>query len=47
MALSAGTFLYISCGEIIIEEFAIAKNKFVKFLFYLGGIGLVVGVMQI
>lgn len=38
LAISAGTFIYISCAEIIIEEFAISKNKFTKFLFYLLGI---------
>jgi zinc transporter ZupT len=37
-ALSAGTFLYISCGEIIVKEFAIAKDKRLKFLFYFLGI---------
>lgn len=37
-ALSAGTFLYISCAEIIIEEFAIADKKFWKFLMYSFGI---------
>lgn len=37
-AVSAGTFLYISCGEIIVEEFAIAKNKFIKFFAYCLGI---------
>ena len=37
-AMSAGTFIYISCAEIIIEEFAISKHKFPKFVFYLLGI---------
>jgi len=37
-ALSAGTFIYISCAEIIIEEFAIAEKKFWKFLMYCFGI---------
>lgn len=40
-ALSAGTFLYISSAEIIVEEFSIAANKFPKFLFYLIGIAMV------
>lgn len=42
MALSAGTFIYISCAEIIIEEFSIARLKFVKFCFYLLGILFVI-----
>lgn len=37
-ALSAGTFIYISCAEIIIEEFAIAEKKFLKFMMYSLGI---------
>ena len=41
-ALSSGTFIYISCAEIIIEEFAIAKHKFMKFLMYSLGILFVV-----
>lgn len=41
-ALSAGTFIYISCAEIIIEEFALAQNKFWKFVMYCVGIVFVV-----
>ena len=41
-ALSAGTFIYISCAEIIIEEFSLAKNKFLKFSMYMIGILFVV-----
>ena len=41
-AMSAGTFIYISCAEIIVEEFSISKNKFAKFLFYLLGIAFIV-----
>ena len=44
MAISAGTFLYISTAEIIIEEFAIAKHKYIKFVIYLLGIGFIVGI---
>lgn len=42
MSLSAGTFLYISCAEILVEEFALAKNKFYKFLAYSLGIAFVI-----
>jgi len=38
LAISAGTFIYISCAEIIVEEFAISKHKFPKFIAYLAGI---------
>lgn len=46
-ALSAGTFLYISCAEIIIEEFAIADKKFWKFLMYTLGILFIVVMGQL
>ncbi len=42
IALSAGTFLYISCGEIIIEEFSLAKNKYLKFLFFMIGAAVII-----
>lgn len=38
LAISAGTFIYISCAEIIIEEFSISKHKFIKFISYMVGI---------
>lgn len=41
MALSAGTFLYISCTEIINEEFSNSNNKFLKVGAYIAGIVLV------
>ena len=47
MAFSAGTFLYISCGEIIVEEFALAKDKYLKFFFYLLGIGFIIFVTKL
>ena len=40
-AISAGTFLYISCAEILIEEFAIADKKIWKFFMYALGITFV------
>ena len=33
-SISAGTFLYIATVEVIVEEFAIQKYKWTKFLFY-------------
>lgn len=41
MAISAGTFLYISCAETIVDEFSSTKNKYKKLLCYSLGIGLV------
>ena len=41
-ALSAGTFLYIACSEIIVEEFSISKYKGIKYMFYLLGIIFVI-----
>lgn len=35
LALSGGTFLYVSCSEVIVEEFAISKNVMIKYTFYL------------
>lgn len=40
-ALSSGTFIYISCAEIIVEEFSVSTNKGIKFIFFMLGIGLV------
>ena len=41
-ALSAGTFIYISTMEIIVEEFSFSNNKYLKYLMYCLGIGFVV-----
>lgn len=39
LGLSTGTFLYIACSEVIIEEFALTKYKYTKFfIFLLGGL---------
>jgi hypothetical protein len=37
-ALSVGIFIYISIGEIILEEFVVSKNKFLKFGALIAGI---------
>lgn len=39
--LAAGTFLFISCSEVIIEEFGKPEHRKVKFLFYLIGIAFI------
>ena len=45
--LSAGTFLYISTSEIIVEEFNSRKARFWKFLAYLCGFGIMCSVFYI
>ena len=40
MGVSAGTFIFIASSEIIVEEFAVSRNKYWKYLFYLMGIAL-------
>ena len=32
LAFSAGTFLYISASEVVVEEFSVSRNKFQKFI---------------
>ena len=46
-AISAGTFLYISTAEIIVEEFSIAKDKFWKFISYTIGIIFILFITQL
>lgn len=39
LAISAGTFLYVSASEVIVEEFALTRYRFQKyFLFISGGV---------
>lgn len=38
LGISVGTFLYVACSEVLVEEFANKNNKYFKFiLFILGG----------
>lgn len=37
LGLSGGTFIYISCSEIIVEEFSVTKYKYTKFILFLTG----------
>jgi len=39
--LAAGSFLYIACSEVIIEEFSIPIYRYWKLFFYFIGIGLI------
>ena len=39
LAISVGTFIYIACSEVLVEEFENPNNKFLKFfMFMLGGL---------
>jgi zinc transporter ZupT len=42
-ALAAGTFFYIACSEVIVEEFSVGKYKWWKMLAFSFGAGLIVG----
>jgi zinc transporter 1/2/3 len=37
LALSTGTFIYVACSEVIVEEFAITKYKYIKYIVYILG----------
>lgn len=43
LALSSGTFIYVACSEVIVEEFAVTKYKYMKFSMYFVGALLVAG----
>ena len=39
MGISVGTFIYVACSDILVEEFENRKNRFLKFfLFIVGGV---------
>jgi len=39
MGMSAGTFMYISTSDIIVEEFSFTQHRYTKFFLYvLGGV---------
>ena len=43
LCISTGTFLYVACSEVIVEEFSTPKNRYLKFSLYLIGIFFAVG----
>jgi len=47
MGVSAGTFVFIACSEIIVEEFNVGRFKFAKYMFYLVGMALMSSVYWI
>lgn len=40
-SIAAGTFIYISCSEVIIDEFSDKENKVWKLAFYVLGAGII------
>lgn len=43
MSLAGGTFIYISCTEILVHEFESTEKKHLKFFFFLLGAALING----
>ena len=44
-SLAAGSFLYIACSEVIVEEFSISQNRFLKLFFFILGIGIITSLL--
>ncbi len=42
LSISVGTFIYIACSEVVIDEFDNPENKYWKFLSFLLGAAVVV-----
>jgi len=42
MGIGAGTFVYVSASEIVVEEFSVSRNKWIKFFSMLVVITLIV-----
>ena len=43
LCISTGTFLYVACSEVIVEEFSTPNKRYIKFALYLIGIAFAVG----
>ena len=41
-SLAAGTFVYIGCTEIIVSEFSVPGNRWLKLLFFLLGAAIII-----
>ena len=39
--LAGGTFVYIACSEVIVEEFSLSRHRFLKLLFFCIGICII------
>ena len=44
-SISAGSFLYIACSEVIVEEFSISRNRCLKLFFFMVGIGIITSLL--
>ena len=42
LAISVGTFIYIACSEVLVEEFESPNNKYLKFIMFMVG-GMFIG----
>lgn len=42
LAISVGTFIYIACSEVLVEEFENPNNKYIKFIMFMVG-GIFIG----
>jgi len=39
--LAGGSFVYIACSEVIVEEFSMSRYRFVKLLFFVIGLCII------
>jgi zinc transporter ZupT len=41
MSIAGGSFIYVSCSELIVEEFSLPGNRWLKLLAFLMGAALI------
>ena len=41
-SIAAGTFLYISASEVVVQEFSVGGQRFLKYFFYLVGATIII-----
>ena len=41
LSISVGTFIYIACSEVVVDEFNKKENKYLKFILFILGAGIV------
>jgi zinc transporter ZupT len=47
MSIAGGSFIYVSCSELIVEEFSLPGNRWLKLLAFLLGAALIGGLLAI
>ena len=47
MSIAGGSFIYVSCSELIVEEFSLPGNRWLKLLAFLMGAALIGGLLLI